>query len=81
MVLGYEGEPDMKDVQSIISGVFGSGLTFQEGSDIATGDATLTVSPVSYTHLDVYKRQGQVSCNAWDSSSYLSYSRKDTFPI
>ena len=23
VVLGYEGEPDMKDVQSIISGVFG----------------------------------------------------------
>ena len=44
VVLGYEGEPDMKDVQSIVSGVFGSGLTFQEGSDIATGDATLTVS-------------------------------------
>lgn len=44
VVLGYEGEPDMQGVQSILSDVFGSGLSFQQGNDIATGESTLTVN-------------------------------------
>lgn len=42
--LGYEGTPDMQGVQSLITDKFGSGLTFQQGSNMATGEQSFTVS-------------------------------------
>lgn len=44
ITLSYEGEPDMAGVESSISGVLGSGAAYQTGSNVATGENTLTVT-------------------------------------
>ena len=38
-----------------------------------------SLHPVSYTHLDVYKRQGQYLVNAYDQSSAVVSNGKVTF--
>ncbi len=43
-VLGYQGELDLSGVKATVSDVLGSGLTFQQGSDIATGANSLTIT-------------------------------------
>lgn len=44
VALRYDGELDMAGVKSVATQALGSGLTFQQGNDIATGDNSLTVT-------------------------------------
>lgn len=42
--LQYQGEPDMAGVQSLLTQQFGSGVSFQQGNNIATEESSLTVN-------------------------------------
>ena len=44
ITMSYEGEPDMAAVESSISEKLGSGAAYQTGSNVATGENTLTVT-------------------------------------
>lgn len=57
LTLGYEGELDTAQVQTVLSDALERPVTLQTGSNVATGEATLTVSMPGHDTLTVEQVQ------------------------